>query len=167
MSHTTIGTEARRAQEALGGAGFGPGSLSPEIQQLFQQFMASPAGQQALFGANQLGQQVQSSVATNLGRTGLSQTGVGAVRGGLAAGAGQQAALQARAGFFGQAVGAAGQERAQRLQAFLNLINQQKQSQAQGRSGGIGGFFRNLGANFLQSVPGGNLLSRIPGLGAR
>jgi len=159
-----IGTEARRAREALTAEGFGPGSLSPEIQQLFQQFMSSPAGQAALSQANQLGGQVQSSIATNLGRSGLQNTGVGAVRGGLAAGAGQAAALGVRSGFFGQAVGAAGQAQAQRLQAFINLINTQKQTDQQG--GGIGGFFKSLAGGFLNSVPGGNLLSRVPGLGA-
>jgi len=150
-----IGSEARRANEALTAEGFGAGSLSPEIMQLFQQFMQSPAGQAALQGANQLGNTVNSQTATNLGRSGLSTTGVGAVRSGLAAGAGQNAKLQAQAGFFGQAVGAAGADRSNRLNAFINLINTQKKTESQG--GGVGGFFKSLGANLLGG--GANLLT--------
>lgn len=133
-----LGTEARRAGEVITAEGLGAGSLSPEIMQLFQQFMASPAGQAAMQGANQLGNQVQSQTAASLGRSGLSTTGVGGVRSGLAAGAGQNAALQAQAGFFGQAVGAAQGERSNRLQALLNLINLQKNTESQG--GGAGRF---------------------------
>lgn len=142
-----IGTEARRANEALTAEGFGAGSLSPEIIQLFNQFMASPAGQAALQGANQLGNTVQSQTAASLGRSGLSTTGVGGIRTGLAAGAGQQAALGAKAGFFGQAVGAAQQDRGQRLQAFMNLIKTQKETEPQGNP--FTDFFKSAGANLL------------------
>lgn len=142
-----VGSEARRAREAITAEGFGADTLSPEIMQLFQQFMASPAGQAALTGANQLGNQVQSQTAASLGRSGLSTSGVGGVRTGLAAGAGSQAGLQAKAGFFGQAVGAASADRQNRLQAFINLINLQKQTEPQDIT--FKGFARSFGANLL------------------
>jgi len=138
-----IGSEARRAGEVITAEGLGAGSLSPEIMQLFQQFMSSPAGQAALTGANQLGNQVNSATATSLGRSGLSTTGVGGVRLGLAAGAGAQAKQGARAGFFGQAVGAAASERQNRLQALLQLIGIQKNTEAPDITGK--GFARGAG----------------------
>jgi len=145
---------ARRFAGEQQQAQFGIEGLQGDIQQLFQAFINSPAGQQQLAQANQLGGQVQSSIATNLGRSGLSKTGVGAVRGGLAAGAGAGAKLGVQSGFFNQAAGAAQQNLAMRFQGDLQKqLLQMQQQFAKQQSGGIGGFLKNLGGNFLGGIP--------------
>lgn len=137
---------------------FGIEGLQGDIQQLFQAFINSPAGQQQLQQANQLGGRVQSSIATNLGRSGLSKTGVGAVRGGLAAGAGQAAALGVRSGFFNQAAGAAQQNLAMRFQGDLQerLLRMQQQFAQQQQGNPFTQAFRTFGGNLLTG--GANLL---------
>ena len=130
---------------------FGIEGLQGDIQQLFQAFINSPAGQQQLAQANQLGGQVQSSIATNLGRSGLSKTGVGAVRGGLAAGAGAGAKLGVQSGFFNQAAGAAQQNLAMRFQGDLQkqLLRMQQQFQKSQQGNPFTNFIKNFGGNLL------------------
>lgn len=67
---------------------FSPGALGASTNEFFKQFTNSPAFSAARAGTLGAANRLNLDVARNLGRTGMSQTGVGAVAGPLAGAAG-------------------------------------------------------------------------------
>lgn len=97
-----------------------PAAIAQDTRGLFNMLAASPMFQQQLIGAQNLGNTVQSSMASRLGRLGLTGSGVAQTQAALGAGAGQAAALGARSQLFSQA---------QNL-ALQNLLSQRGLMQA-------------------------------------
>lgn len=109
-----------RAHGGLYGA-YGPEQLAGQTQLLYQLLANSPAFAGLLKGAAAQGQNAATAVASRLGNTGLSSSGVGAATAGLAEQLPAAAMQQARGDLFGQSISAAMQNLAQRLQALPGL----------------------------------------------
>lgn len=96
-------THVQKGYEAAGGVA-GPQATAQNFQQLYSLLASSPMFANLLRSSIGAGQQAQTGIQSALGRTGLSQTGVGGLMGGLAGQLPAQGALQARAGLFQQAL---------------------------------------------------------------
>lgn len=109
-----------RAHGGLYG-GYGPEQLAGQTDLLYQLLAGSPAFAGVLKGAAAQGQNAATAVASRLGNTGLSSSGVGAATGGLAQQLPAAAMQQARGDLFGQSISAAMQNLMARLQALPGL----------------------------------------------
>jgi len=100
---------------------YGPEALAGQVQQMFQLLSSSPAFASLLRNVQGTASNAQTAIASNLGRTGLSGSGVGAATAGLASQLPATATAQARGDLFGQAMQAALQNLGQRLQALPGI----------------------------------------------
>jgi hypothetical protein len=103
---------------------YGPEALAGQAQQLYALLAGSPAFASLLRNVQGTASNAQTAIASNLGRTGASGSGVGAATAGLASQLPAYAAGQARGDLFGQALQAAMANLAQRLQALPAIAQQ-------------------------------------------
>lgn len=149
----------------------------PQINQLYQMMLGSPAYAQALganLGAsNTFNQQLQSA----LGQTGLQQSGIGAVTSALGGSLGQFGQGQLNSQFYNQAMQAALQNQMARMQAYTQYQTAKAyQPTLLGQLGGsllgaagtaLGGFLTNpmRGAGGMGNLAYGAGSSQLGGLG--
>lgn len=108
-----------------------PGLIAQDTMGLFNMLASSPAFRMQLQQAQGLGNQVQSSFGSRLGRLGLQGSGVAQLQGALGAGAGGAATLGAQGNLFGQAQGLALQGLLAQMGIFGNIFGGKQQADSE------------------------------------
>lgn len=114
--HGKTGKPIRRGLQ-VGETVLGPERVAEDTQKLYQLLSSSPAFASLLQGIMRQGQTAQTGIASALGRTGLSGSGIGATVSGLGQTIGQTGASQARGSLFANALQQAIANLSQQLQA--------------------------------------------------
>ena len=117
-------TKQRKMLQQFLQQNYGPGALTQNYNQIFDQMQASPGFQNTLKGINASAAGFGSNAARALGRTGASTSGIGALAGAAAQSAGGFGRAQARGGLSNAALQAAQQNLANQMQTF-SFGNQQ------------------------------------------